>query len=338
MKRKIVDEIAFEGYTLIEDRAKISEAFKDEVNNSRGAILAIVKGKHFCPGGTSRNHRWYPPELWTGVKKDENFMARLKRNAVVGRVGHEPEITDEDIGEGKFSHFTRNINWETGDAESVIVDTPMGRNLLTCLRAGIVLFVSSRATGDYKGKNDNGDDIMDPDTYCLERFDFVQDPGFLEAQPSLVSESLQKSGAKCLAIESLLRIAHSLNIPLFLDGRDYMVESMDKSGASLATADTHICESYAFTDFEDVIPALEKSIIKAAKNEDSSALVRDLKIARFANDNGLDEAYVLRRLDEGATFDMIAKEHVVHTPEYRIAESNTFQSKRQRSRLERILG
>lgn len=338
MKRKIVDEIAFEGYTLIEDRAKISEAFKDEVNNSRGAILAIVKGKHFCPGGTSRNHRWYPPELWTGVKNDESFMARLKRNAVVGRVGHEPEITDEDIGEGRFSHFTRNINWETGDAESVIIDTPMGRNLLTCLRAGIVLFVSSRATGDYKGKTESGDDIMDPDTYALERFDFVQDPGFLEAQPSLVSESLNKDAGKTLAIESLLRIAHAVGAPLFLDGRDYKVESFEGNGVRLETADTHICESYGFTDFADVVPALEKAIIKAAKNESGTELVKDLKIARFANENGLDESYVRSRLDEGATFDMIAREHIVRTPEFVIAESAVPRTRKGPSRLERILG
>lgn len=333
MKRNIVDEIPFEGYTLIEDRAKISEAFKDEVNKSRGAILAIVKGKHFCPGGTSRNHRWYPPELWSGVKEDKGFMSRLQRNAVIGRVGHDPEITDEDIGDGKFSHFTRNINWETGEAESVIVDTPMGRNLLTCLRAGIILYVSSRATGDYKGKTESGDDIMDPETYCLERFDFVQDPGFLEAQPSLVSESLQKGG-KALAIESLLRIAQALGTPVFLDGRDYVVESMEKAGARLATADTHIGESYTFEDFTEVIPALEKAIIKGANRGE---LEKDLKIARFANENGLDESYVRTRLDEGASFDMIGKEHVVHAPEYHISEAHAIQQKKQLSRLERIL-
>lgn len=332
MKRNIVDEIPFEGYTLIEDRAKISEAFKDEVNKSHGAILAIVKGKHFCPGGTSRNHRWYPPELWTGVREDKGFMTRLQRNAVIGRVGHDPEITDEDIGEGRFSHFTRNINWETGEAESVIVDTPMGRNLLTCLRAGIILYVSSRATGDYKGKTESGDDIMDPETYCLERFDFVQDPGFLEAQPSLVSESLNKGGNK-LVIESLLRIANAIGAPVFLDGRDYIVESMEKSGARLATADTHICESYAFEDFADVIPSLEKAIIKAGNRGD---LEKDLKIARFANENGLDESYVRTRLGDGASFDMIEKEHVVHAQDYHISESHPVQQRKQPSRLERI--
>lgn len=332
MKRNIVDEIPFEGYTLIEDRAKISEAFKDEVNKSHGAILAIVKGKHFCPGGTSRNHRWYPPELWAGVREDKAFMTRLQRNAVIGRVGHDPEITDEDIGEGRFSHFTRNINWETGEAESVIVDTPMGRNLLTCLRAGIILYVSSRATGDYKGKTESGDDIMDPETYSLERFDFVQDPGFLEAQPSLVSESLSKGGNK-LVIESLLRIANAIGAPVFLDGRDYIVESMEKSGARLATADTHICESYAFEDFADVIPALEKAIIKAGDRGD---LEKDLKIARFANENGLDESYVRTRLGDGASFDMIEKEHVVHALDYRISESHPAPQRKQPSRLERI--
>lgn len=332
MKRNIVDEIPFEGYTLIEDRAKISEAFKDEVNKSHGAILAIVKGKHFCPGGTSRNHRWYPPELWTGVREDKGFMSRLQRNAVIGRVGHDPEITDEDIGEGRFSHFTRNINWETGEAESVIVDTPMGRNLLTCLRAGIILYVSSRATGDYKGKTESGDDIMDPETYCLERFDFVQDPGFLEAQPSLVSESLNKGGNK-LVIESLLRIANAIGAPVFLDGRDYVVESMEKSGVRLATADTHISESYAFEDFSDVIPSLEKAIIKAGNRGD---LEKDLKIARFANENGLDESYVRTRLGDGASFDMIEKEHVVHAQDYRISESHPAQQRKQPSRLERI--
>ena len=87
MSQRIIDAVPFEHYTLIEDKAQISESFKDEVNNSRGAILAIVKGKHFCPDGTSRNHRFYPKALWLGVKNDENFMARLKRNGVVGRVG-----------------------------------------------------------------------------------------------------------------------------------------------------------------------------------------------------------------------------------------------------------
>lgn len=325
MSQKIVDAVLFDNYTLIEDKAAIHEAFKDEVNKSRGAILAIVKGKHFCPDGTSRNHRYYPKALWLGVKNDENFMARLKRNGVIGRVGHEPEITDEDIGEGNYSHFTRNINWETGEAESVIVDTPMGRNLLTALRAGIQLFVSSRATGDYCGKNDEGNDIMDPATYALERFDFVQDPGFLEAHPTLVSESLEKGKVRAKIAEALLGIAQKIGASILLDGRRYLVESLDSKGIHLETEDTHLRDVYESSAFEDVVPEIEKAIVSAATvNEalakDLKAANEDLKIVRFANEQGLDEEYVRNRMASGASLEAIAKEHVPPTATYHIAE------------------
>lgn len=341
MSQRIIDAVPFENYTLIEDKAKISESFKDEVNNSRGAILAIVKGKHFIPGGVSRNHRLYQNELWLGVKNDENFMARLKRNGVVGRVGHDPEITDEDIGEGNYSHFTRNINWETGDAESVIVDTPMGRNLLTALRAGIQLFVSSRATGDYCGKDADGNDIMDPKTYALERFDFVQDPGFLEAHPKLVSESLDKSGVKGQIAETLLRIAQKIGASVLLDGRRYVVESLDSKGIHMATEDTHISSTYGSKAFENVLPELENAIVHAASvnealtNELKSAN-EDLKIARFANDHGLDESYVRDRLNEGASLSLIAKGHVPSQQTYRIAEEHVASRTKRESVLNRI--
>lgn len=341
MSQRIIDAVPFEHYTLIEDKAQISESFKDEVNNSRGAILAIVKGKHFCPDGTSRNHRFYPKALWLGVKNDENFMTRLKRNGVVGRVGHEPEITDEDIGAGNYSHFTRNINWETGEAESVIVDTPMGRNLLTALRAGIQLFVSSRATGDYCGKNDEGNDIMDAKTYVLERFDFVQDPGFLEAHPTLVSESLDKGKERCAIAETLLRIAQKIGASIPLDGRRYVVESLDSKGIRMATEDTRLSRVYARDAFEDVLPDIEKAIVDVgSRNEalsnDLAAANADLKIARFANANGLDEEHVRKRLEEGATLDMITKEHIVPGAAYRIVEGHSPAIPKRRSVLDKI--
>ena len=341
MSQRIIDAVPFENYTLIEDKATISESFKDEVNKSRGAILAIVKGKHFCPDGTSRNHRFYPKALWRAVKEDANFMARLKRNGVVGRVGHDPEITDEDIGEGNYSHFTRNIDWDTGEAESVIVDTPMGRNLLTALRAGIQLFVSSRATGDYCGKTEDGNDIMDAKTYALERFDFVQDPGFLEAHPTLVSESLDKGGVKGAIAEALLSIVQKIGTSVILDGRRYMVESLDKAGIHLATADTNIRETYGKDAFEDVLPDLEKAIVGAAtKNEalanELKAANEELKIARFANEQGLDEAYVRRRLGEGATFAVIARDRIAPVEHFSIADRQPPARRKNESVLDRI--
>ena len=217
----------------------------------------------------------------------------------------------------------------------------MGRNLLTALRAGIQLFVSSRATGDYCGKNDEGNDIMDAKTYALERFDFVQDPGFLEAHPTLVSESLNKGGAKSAVAEALLRIAQKIGASVFLDGRRYVVESLDAKGIHMATEDTNLRETYESHDFEDVLPELEKAIVSAAsKNEalanDLKSANNDLKIARFANDQGLDEEHVRKRLQEGATLEMIAKEHPAPQQTYRIAEQHVPAQPKHESVLNRI--
>lgn len=330
---QISDAVPFDGYKLIDTSAQINESFKDEMEKSHGAIIGVVEGKHFCPGGTSRNHRWYPPELWLAVGQNEAVQARLKRNGIVGRVGHEPEITDEDIGEGNYSHFTKDIDWKTGFARSFIVDTPMGRNLLTALRARIGLYVSSRATGDYSGKTESGDDIMDTKTYDFERFDFVQDPGFLEAKPSLVTESFNKTAVNGKIAETLLRIAKKVGATLSLDGRKYVVESVGAKGIEMSTADTHLKEMYESSAFEDVLPELEEAIVKSANNE---ALTNDLKIARFANEQGLDESYVRDRLDAGASFEQIAHEHVPAGQTYRIAETQVVHRPKHESVLNRI--
>lgn len=337
----ITDAVPFDGYKLIDTSSQINESFKDEMEKSHGAIIGVVEGKHFCPGGISRNHRLYPEELWIAVGKNPAVQARLKRNGIVGRVGHDPEITDEDIGEGNYSHFTKDIDWKTGFARSFIVDTPMGRNLLTALRARIGLYVSSRATGDYNGKTESGDDIMDTATYDFERFDFVQDPGFLEAKPSLVTESRNHGGAKGAVVETLLRIAQRIGASVLLDGRRYVVESLDSKGVHMTTEDTHLPGTFGRDAFEDVLPELEKAIVSAASvNEglanDLKAANEDLKVVRFANEQGLDEAHVRTRLKEGATLSMIAKEHVAPQQEYRIAESRTFQREKHESVLNRI--
>lgn len=330
---QITDAVPFDGYKLFDTSAQINESFKDEMEKSHGAIIGVVEGKHFCPGGTSRNRRWYPPELWLAVGENESVQARLKRNGMVGRVGHDPEITDEDIGEGNYSHFTKDIDWKTGFARSFIVDTPMGRNLLTALRARIGLYVSSRATGDYNGKTESGDDIMDVKSFDLERFDFVQDPGFLEAKPSLVTESFSKTAVNGKIAEVLLRIAKEVGATLALDGRKYVVESVSSKGIEMSTTDTRLKEMYESAAFEDVLPELEEAIVKSANN---GVILNDLKIARFANEQGLDESYVRDRLDTGASFDQIAREHVPTGYTYHIAESQVVRRQKRESVLDRI--
>ena len=65
------DYIPFDGFEYIDDISKVNESAQSEVANSKGTILAIVKGKHFCPGGVSRNHRLYTKELWKSVGEND---------------------------------------------------------------------------------------------------------------------------------------------------------------------------------------------------------------------------------------------------------------------------
>ena len=102
------DYIPFK-FDIIDDISRVDESAQSEVAKSGGTILAIVKGQHFCPGKVSRNHRLYTEELWEAASKDEEVQRKLANGQMFGRVGHEAEITDEDIGAGNYSHITRNI-------------------------------------------------------------------------------------------------------------------------------------------------------------------------------------------------------------------------------------
>ena len=184
------DYIPFDGFEFIDDISKVNESAQSEVANSKGTILAIVKGKHFCPGGVSRNHRLYTEELWKSVGENDELKHRMDDNQMLGRIGHEAEMTDEDIADGKFSHYTRNIDWETGEAEDVILNTPMGNTLYTLLRSGVKLYVSSRADGDYNGKDEDGNTKLFkrklPPSFEAIKYIYEQGSGGIEADDDVV--------------------------------------------------------------------------------------------------------------------------------------------------------
>lgn len=299
---------------FIDDISRVDESAQSEVAKSGGTILAIVKGQHFCPGKVSRNHRLYTPELWEEAGKDEDVQRKLTNGQMFGRIGHEAEITDEDIADGKFSHITRNIDWKTGIAESVIYNTDMGKTLYTILRAGTTMYVSSRADGDYEGKDEDGNDILDPKTYKLERFDFVQDPGFLDAKPKMISESKKNEKVEEAVQEgvaaALLSLAKELGAPVELDGHSYVVESLEKNTVEMTNCDDGTGDTYKYEDFTEVNEDLKQSIVKFVEGlqddlKQSEDTIRELK---FANKNGLNEDYVKERRRAGATYEAIERE------------------------------
>lgn len=308
MKHLIEDYIPFNGFEIVDDIDHINESAQSEVANSKGAILAIVKGPHFVPDGISRNHRNYKG-VWDEAGKSEAVQTKLKNCQMLGRIGHEAEMTDMDVAKGEFSHYTRNIDWKTGIAESVILNTAMGNTLLTLLRSGVTMYVSSRADGDYCGKDNEGNDMMDPKTYELERFDFVQDPGFLDAHPKMVTESKQKEEAAEDTAKALLEVALETKAVLSLDGQRFIVESLEGSHVDLVDIDTEKCEHLTLGDFTEVVPAIQQSISEsfAQVQKDLDEANESIKTLRFANKQGLNESFVRERLSQGATFESLEK-------------------------------
>lgn len=317
---------------FVEDISHIDESAQSEVANSNGTILAIVKGKHFIPGGISRNHRKYTEELWVAAGKDEDVQRKVKNNQMIGRVGHEAEITDEDLAEGRYSHYTRNIDWKTGEAEDVILNTPMGNSLYTLLRSGVTMYVSSRADGDYDGQDEDGNDILDPKTYKLERFDFVQDPGFLDAKPKMITESKEKEDAteetiKERVVEGLLKVVMDLQVPLELDGNTYTVDSIDSPSVGMTDCGSGASDSYKLEDFTEVIADIQQSIIKfvGELNDEIKESHELVKTLRFANKSGLNEDYVEKRVRAGATFESIEREQP-ESQTFKVVEAHVPQS------------
>lgn len=154
-------------------------------------ILGVVEGTHFVPNGASRNKRWYSDELWSNALGDPDVVRKIQNHTMFGRIGHDAEITEKEIADGQFSHFTTDLellhNNIPGFARTYIVNTKMGRILLMLLRGcKSKLYVSSRADGSFLNQTINGCKVLDPKTYKLERFDFVIEPGFLQAEPKLV--------------------------------------------------------------------------------------------------------------------------------------------------------
>lgn len=171
---------------------KIQEAVEGEKSRVDGVnILARVVGPAFLIDGISRNNRMYKEETWDkGIAK---VQERLESGGLLGTCGHDQEIDEKAILEGKVTHVVSKI-WKEGKVgmcEFLVLGTDAGHNINKLLRAGVKLPVSSRAYGTYSGKGDMGEDIIDPDTFLLETWDWVLNPGVGAAVPNLVENKDQ---------------------------------------------------------------------------------------------------------------------------------------------------
>lgn len=189
-------------------------------------------GRHYIgrlegPGATffkpTRNGRRYPLQLWRNVENSEDFKEGMETHTIFGEADHPADRADTSIKEIAVVLTDYNIDEESGIlyVGFDILDTPNGRIIKELLDYGCKLGVSSRGVGDEI--YEDGEPIIDPDTYIFYGFDVVVTPAVKIARPAVV-ENLNKSINDTLSteidnastpaeIESMIRILESVNMP-----------------------------------------------------------------------------------------------------------------------------
>ena len=185
---------SFDGPLLTEDLDRdspliwhIFERSKSAVDNEN--ILARAVGPFCVLDAASRNNRYYSSELWE--RAFHNTKQMCSEGLMIGTVGHDGKIDDQALREGLVSHRVTKL-WtdhgnKVGMGELLVFNTLAGKNLNAYLRGGVSLRVSSRAYGDYDGKEGKADRVK-ADTFVLETFDFVKNAGIDHAIPRVVED------------------------------------------------------------------------------------------------------------------------------------------------------
>jgi hypothetical protein len=169
-------------------RTQLYETMNDGKNPH---VLAKVVGNFFVPDGESRNGRFYSESLWKKCLEAKDVQ-NLLQNGMIGTLVHP---TDEKMAHPMYaSHVVKNLyinDKKEGIGEAYVLDTPVGRIVDTFQKSKLVeIFVSSRAFGKLGKQTKNGLPCVDENNYVLRSFDFVLDPGFLQAKPGFQNESM----------------------------------------------------------------------------------------------------------------------------------------------------
>jgi hypothetical protein len=182
----------------VEEYKNLNEDFQSQSS----PIIGVVEGKSFVLDGVSRNGRFYSAQLWKNALKDSDTLQMIEDKLMYGCIGHPEDYTLDDLlAQGKVSHIVTKI-WinenNIGMARYEILDTEAGRILLTILKAGSKINVSTRAFGEFKnesktigGKNYK---VINEKTFKIESIDFVITPGIADVDVSLLEklESVNK--------------------------------------------------------------------------------------------------------------------------------------------------
>lgn len=138
----------------------------------------------------TRNDRKYILDLWKNVESSEDFLEGMQNATIVGELDHPEERVDYSLTKGAIILTDFEIREDEGIvwARFAILDNEEGRTLLSYVKFGSILGVSSRGLGDEVVQN--GETIIDPNTYEFFCFDVVAFPAVKSARQQFVDSGV----------------------------------------------------------------------------------------------------------------------------------------------------
>lgn len=200
-------------------------------------ILGKLKGIFAdYKNGTRNSGRHYTEELWDNrVFGSEDVMEALQTKTLFGELDHPEGDRCETLAQNAAITITKlekrpDEGVIYGEAE--ILDTPTGRIVKALADSGAKLGISSRGMGEEI--YENGENIIDPDTYDFITFDVVVTPANTKARValteskhlSLLKESLQKEVDTCETenqLNQLKTVLENINI----SNKNTLIEKVD---------------------------------------------------------------------------------------------------------------
>lgn len=180
---------------------KKNEEFKyqkltPEEMTSKG-ILGRLVGPCADFTNPTRNGRKYGEQLWEKVFENPITIEKINNGVCFGELGHPADRTETDME--KIAICLREQPKKNSDGVLMavfdILDTPNGRILKSLCDYGTKIGVSSRGQGDII-EDEDGNEMVDPETYDFECFDAVLVPAVECARMQYVTESLDKNASK----------------------------------------------------------------------------------------------------------------------------------------------
>ena len=165
----------------------------DVINNSKNkGVICRIGGPGANYTHETRNGRKYVKRLWENIKNSEMFQEGLEHRMIIGELDHPEERLDYSLKEGAIVLTKMNIS-DDGNVytEFDVLNTLPGRLIKTYYDAGCKIGVSSRGLGEEIVEN--GETIIDPDTYQFYCFDAVAFPAVKEARMELLENVSPKA-------------------------------------------------------------------------------------------------------------------------------------------------